>query len=149
MAYVSPLASIVDLLQQPLPGNPYTKSFRLFNQNAVTGPTAFVVPVSGTLVTPDGIPVILSRGWVRARFSQATGTTPVVSALTVTATDGTNTVAIPIGFFTSPTLSATTEIEYLAPFFSERNLNKFTFTVTMTGITPTAQGDFEVVGMHV
>lgn len=140
--YVTPVQTI----QQVVPGfgTPSNPAFQSLNQTiAAVATTTTLIPASSVLVF-NGANVTISKGYIRARFSGVVNT-PTLQ-LTITATDGTNTVLLYQSAVSVALVATTGEVELTIPFFSERAFNKFTFAATTTGAAGTLQADYEVCG---
>lgn len=125
---------------------------------ATGGPTSVPIPGTGVLVPTT------TAGRIRLKIYNGGGTTPTITALTVTATDGTNTVQILQGTFAgSRLISATSwlefEFEYILDVATTAGTgggsigqllaniggaNAFAVLYTMTGASGTASMDVEI-----
>lgn len=95
-----------------------------------------------------------TKGYVRARiYGPFTGTSPTLVSITVTGSDGTNTVTFAeFAPNVAVALSASTQfVDWCHPFCVElmgtvtTGLATISFITTMGGTSPVAVGDFEVV----
>ena len=123
----------------------------------LAGTTTVVLPSTGTFA------LATTAGKVRCKVYAGGGTSPTVSSIAFTATDGTNTVEF--GSFNpaaAVALSATSWIDILVDYILDtvsgatggggtagQLINpgavKFSFIITMGGTSPTAKADVEIV----
>lgn len=133
---------------------------------AVTSGTGYAIPVSGSV---NGNPIY--RGKCRIKIYNGTGTTPTLTLLTTSITDGTNTIILPAGSYgsgSSPitptiTLSSTNWFELVFEFLVDYSTLGggstgtllgpgtaaaivLTVTPTLGGTGPGATMDLEVYG---
>lgn len=115
--------------------------------NALSGTAQQTTTITLTAATA-------TRGYVRARvYPTYGGTSPTLTDITITGSDGTNTVTF-ASFHPGTAIAlsgATVFVEYCHPFCVElmgsvtTGLSSISFLTTMGGTSPTASGDFEVV----
>jgi hypothetical protein len=131
------------------------------NSMSGTAQQTFTLPTSGTFAVP------FTSGRLRVKIYNGGGTTPAVSDLVVNMSDGTNTAYPPQGVYhpnAAQTLSATLWLEWIFDFLfdvsgtsgggsgtvgqfltSVGGANSVTLKTTMTGTSPTASLDWELV----
>lgn len=105
-----------------------------------TGQQTFTVPSSGSLAPTA------RTGYVRVKVFGGGGTSPTLTDILITATDGTATYTID-NFHpnTAITLSGTAGLDYLKEFCLDINATSISVLTTMGGTSPTATGDVEIV----
>jgi hypothetical protein len=123
----------------------------------LSGTTTVVLPSTGTFS------LATTCGRIRCKVYAGSGTSPTVSSILLTATDGTNTVTF--GEFTPASavaLSATSWIDFMKDYILDtinaatgaggtpgQLINpgavKFSFIITMGGTSPGAKADVEIV----
>lgn len=105
-----------------------------------TAQQTFTVPSSGSLAPT------CRTGYVRFKTTGGGGTSPTLTDILITATDGTTTVTID-NFHpnTAITLSATSTADYLKEFCIDINATSVSVLTTMGGTAPTSTGDVEIV----
>lgn len=101
------------------------------------GANALVIPSSGSLAPT------LKVGTIRIKVYSGTGTSPVLSAITVTATDGTTTETVLIS---SPSFALTANKVYdmVKDFIVDIAATSVTVTLTLTGTSEGATTDLEL-----
>jgi hypothetical protein len=123
---------------------------------ALVGTTTLVLPTTGVFTLGT------TCGRVRIKIYAPGGTSPTVSSIVFTATDGTNTVAF--GAYNPPTavsLLTTSWLDMINDYILDTaasgsgggatgqllpgGATKFSFIVTMGGTSPTASADLEIV----
>jgi hypothetical protein len=129
-------------------GQPQLNDTMFLNQSLAlsgTGQQTSIVP-STTSVT---FSPTISAGKMRIKISAGAGTSPTLTDILVTASDGTTTVTFANGVFhpnTAVALSTTSIVEFEFDFICDLNLTSFTIKTTMGGTSPTATMDVEVLG---
>jgi hypothetical protein len=109
---------------------------------SLSGTTTTAVPASSGSFLPT-----ISRGIAHCRHYTGGGTSPTISDITVTGTDGTKTTNL--GWYHPATAIAMTTgilVELRWDFITDLLLTSISFAVTMTGTSATCSGDYEVVG---
>jgi len=155
MSFNRRLDSVFPGLGQPL------RNDALFLQTGValtTGGAAVPIPATGLLVPTT------TAGRIRLKIYNGGGTTPTITAMSTTASDGTNTVLIAQSVFAgSRLISATSWLEFEFDYLldvattagtgggsigqllaSVGGATSFSFTYTMTGAAGTASMDIEL-----
>lgn len=96
-------------------------------------------------ITLGSLAPTVRSGWFRVKCYNGTGTSPAVTAVVVTATDGTTTETI---FTRNPAaataLSTTAWVDFIIPFLLDINATSFSFVITMTGTTEGGKADVEI-----
>lgn len=143
MAFTNRLSTVVPGMGTPLSND------SLFYQSGVslsgTTQQSTTLPSSGSFAAPN----TLSKGYLRIKIYSGGGTSPTLTDLVVTATDGTTTVTM--GQFlihpsTAFALASNAVFDDMQPFLLDINATSFTVKTTLGGTTPTASMDVEVSG---
>jgi hypothetical protein len=96
-------------------------------------------------ITLGSLAPTVRSGWVRVKCYNGTGTSPAVSTVVITATDGTTTETIYVRNPAAATaISTTAFVDFIVPFLLEINANSFSFVITMTGTGEGGKADIEI-----
>ena len=111
---------------------------------STTGQGTTTLPSTSTWTAPFE----LSAGWVRVKIYNGTGTSPTLTDLLITGSDGTTTVQIAqVHPNSAVTLSTTSWFDEIFPFFVDLTLTSITIKTTLGGTSPAATMDCEVGGV--
>ena len=138
MSFVRRLATIFPAFGQPLSNDTV-----LLRQGVslTDGANTVTVPSSGSF-SPT-----MSTGRVRVKIYNGTGTSPAVTKVTLTGTDGTTTETFDTWYpDTSLSLSSTAWFDKVFIFLSELNLTSISCVATLSGTSEGASMDIEVLG---
>lgn len=121
------------------------------------GPSNVTIPSSGSF------PIAYSTGWVRAKIYNGGGTTPAVTQVKTTVSDGTNTIVIDqFNPTVAHSLSATSWFDRIIDFLADvaatgagggasgqlialNGITSITVAVSLSGTTPSATVDLEAL----
>jgi len=133
-------------LEQIMPGwgQPVTLDTSFLAANTAlsgTGQASTTLPSSGSW-SPT-----ISKGRGRIKIYSGTGTSPTLTDILVTGSDGTNTVELFVFHpNTAVTLSSTSLLDLLFNFMTDLNLTSITIKTTLGGTSPGATMDAQISG---